>query len=55
MILLTTRLTKENLERDLDISKKKANDAFGNVASIEVEVGRLINRQPKPKRTEILI
>ena len=55
MILLTIRCTKEKLERALDISKKKADDAFKYVASLEGNVGRSIKSQPKPGRTEIIL
>ena len=41
MILLTTRRTKEKLEQALDLSKKKTNDAFEDVARIEEEVRKL--------------
>ena len=41
MILLTKRLTKEKLERVLEISKKKVKDTFEYVIRIEVEVGKL--------------
>ena len=41
MILLTTRRTKEKLERALELSNKKANDAFEGVASLEGELGNL--------------
>ena len=41
MILLTTRRTKEKLEQALDLSKKKANDAFEDVARLEGEVGKI--------------
>ena len=41
IILLITRRTKENLERYLDLSKKKANDAFEDVARLEGELGKL--------------
>ena len=41
MILLTTRRTKEKLERAFDLSKKKSNDAFEDVARLEGEVGKL--------------
>ena len=41
MILLTTRRTKENLERALEISKQKANDTFEDVDRLEGEVGKL--------------
>ena len=41
MILLTTRRTKEKLERALELSKKNTNDAFEGVARLEGEVGKL--------------
>ena len=41
MILLTTRSTKEKLEQALEISKKKANYAFEDVARLELEVGNI--------------
>ena len=40
MILITTRRTKEKLERALGISKKNANDAFEDVNMPEGEVGK---------------
>ena len=39
IILLTARQTKENLERALELSKKKENDVFEDV--VEEEVGKL--------------
>ena len=41
IILLTTRGTKENLERALELSKEKANDDFEDVARLEGEVQKL--------------
>ena len=41
MVLLTTRRTKEKLERAFDISNKNANDAFEDVDRLEGEVGKL--------------
>ena len=41
MILLTTRRTKEKLERALELSKKNTNDAFEGVARLEGELGKL--------------
>ena len=41
IILLTTRRTKKKLEQYLELSKKKANDAFEDVARLEGEVGKL--------------
>ena len=41
MILLTTRRTKEKLEQALELSKKKANYAFEDVARLELEVGKI--------------
>ena len=41
MILLTTRRTKEKLERALELSKKKENYTFEDVARLEIEVGKL--------------
>ena len=41
MVLLTTSCTKEKLKRALDLSKKKANDTFEDVARLEGEVGNL--------------
>ena len=41
IILLTTRRTKEKLERALEISKKKENDTFEDVVRLEGEVGKL--------------
>ena len=41
MILLTTRRTKEKLEQDLELSKKKANNTLEEVVRLEREVGKL--------------
>ena len=38
MILLTTRVTKEKLERALDLSKKTADYYFEDAAKLEGEV-----------------
>ena len=55
MILLTTRHTQEKLERALEISKKKANDASEYVGRLEGKIGSSINRHPNPGITEIMI
>ena len=47
MILLTTRVTKEKLERALEPSKKKSNDTFEDVVRSKGEVGKL-----KPEATQ---
>ena len=41
MVLLSTRRIKEKLEQALELSKKKSNDTFEDVARIEGEVGKL--------------
>ena len=41
IILLTISCTKEKIERALELSKKKANDAFEDVAILEGEVLKL--------------
>ena len=41
MILLTTRRRKEKLERALELSKKKANDALKDVARLEGEIRKI--------------
>ena len=48
IILLTTRRTKEKLELDLELSKKKANDVFEDVAISS-------QRQPNTGRAEIML
>ena len=55
MILSTKRRTKENLELALQISKKKAYDAFEYVAVLEGKVGSSIKRHPKPGISDIMI
>ena len=47
MILLTKRRTNKKLERALELSKKKANDAFEDVARVEGEVGKLKQQAAK--------
>ena len=48
MILLTTRRTKEKLEWALEISKKKKNDTFEDVARLGGELGNL-----KPEAAQV--
>ena len=55
MILLTIIHTKGKLELSLDFSKKKADDVFEDVDSIEWKVGSPRKRQNKPGRTDIMI
>ena len=53
--LLTTIRTQVNLEQALEISKKKGNCAFEDVARLEKEVGSSKKRQTKPGITEIML
>ena len=48
MILLTTRRTKEKLERVLELSKNKENDTFEDVVRLEGEVGKV-----KPEAAQV--
>ena len=41
MLLLPTRRAKENLEQALEISKKKADDAFEDVARLKYKIRKL--------------
>ena len=54
MVLLKTKRTKENSERALDISNKKANEAFKYVANLEVEVGTSSERNHNPGITNMI-
>ena len=55
IVLLTTISTKQNLEQYLELSIKKADDAFECVVRIEGGVGSSINRQPNPGITDIML
>ena len=55
MVLLTTRRTKEKLERALDLSKKKENDAFKDVAMLERAVENSIDRNLNSGMVEIML
>ena len=55
MILLTASLTKENLERYLEISNKEEYDTFEYMARIEGKVGSQEKSHPKPGRKDIII
>ena len=48
IILLTTRITKEKLERALELSKKTADYYFEDVDKLEREVRISIKMQPNP-------
>ena len=55
MILLNTRRTKEKLEQYLELSNKKANDAFEDMDRLEGRVRNSMKRNTKTGRTEIMI
>ena len=55
MILLTTRHTKEKLEQALELSKKKENNGFEDVARLEGSLGSSSKRRIKPVTTKIKI
>ena len=51
MILLTTRRTKESWNRIWSSQRKRQNDAFEDLAMLDVKLGRSSKRNPNTGRT----